>query len=263
MSYMLLALTGEVYSKPEYTPEETDPNDPSKILHGAHTDFWLQNIKVSQNADGEMITSKMLVFCQAYGKFGGELVSGLEKGNFVQCRGFMRGDEKGKPFIYAGDDDKPYAVFTLVLTQLGTILAEAPRERVDMHVAVVMGFLGRDVELKYTKTGQAVANGSIAVNIQSGETKETLWIRYTLWGAKAERAPEFLTKGKAILLEGTFQFDPETGGPSVWEGQKGIGATYEMTAYKWAFAQKREDGPTPEFEKPAGLIEEQEQEIPF
>ena len=73
---------------------------------------------------------------------------------------------------------------------------------------VIVGNLGSDAEMRYTGSGQAVANFSVAVNRkwtgQDGEQKEeTTWYRVAIWGKFAEALTPFLTKGKAVLVEGT------------------------------------------------------------
>lgn len=73
-----------------------------------------------------------------------------------------------------------------------------------------IGNLGRDVELKYTPGGAAVASGSLACsetwNDKSGQRQEkTEWVKFVLWGKQAESLAEYLTKGKQIYVEGRLQ----------------------------------------------------------
>ena len=70
----------------------------------------------------------------------------------------------------------------------------------------ICGYCGRDVELKYTPQGTAVANVSIATTErrkEAGETIElTTWWRATLWGKQAELANQYLQKGSQVIFEG-------------------------------------------------------------
>ena len=83
-----------------------------------------------------------------------------------------------------------------------------------------MGNLTRDIELRYTQSGLAVTDVTIAVNDrrrnQAGEwIEETTFVDVTLWGRQAEVAGEYLGKGSPIFIEGRLKLD-------TWEteGQK-------------------------------------------
>ena len=76
---------------------------------------------------------------------------------------------------------------------------------------ILIGNLGRDAELKYTPSGAAVSNFSIATtetwkDKNSGERKEkTEWHRIVLWGKTAENLSQYLLKGKQIFIEGRLE----------------------------------------------------------
>lgn len=78
---------------------------------------------------------------------------------------------------------------------------------------IIAGNLTRDPEVKYTTGGTATAEVGLAVNRKwkdqkSGENKEEVtFVDVTLWGRQAEIAGEYLTKGKAVLIEGRLQLD--------------------------------------------------------
>lgn len=58
--------------------------------------------------------------------------------------------------------------------------------------------LGRDAEVRYTPSGDAVANLSLAVNYgKAGQdgNRPTQWIDASLWGKRAESLAQYLTKG--------------------------------------------------------------------
>ena len=112
---------------------------------------------------------------------------------------------------------------------------------------VIVGNLGRDPEMRYTPSGQAVTNLNSATNRQytanSGErVKETTWFRVSVWGKQAETVNQYLRKGSKVLIEGRLTQDPATGGPRVWTGQDGAPrASFEMTAQTVRFLSSRED----------------------
>ena len=79
-----------------------------------------------------------------------------------------------------------------------------------VNKVILVGHLGRDPELRYTPSGAAVANFSLATNDvwtdKSGEKQErTEWHRIVVWGKQAEIAGEYLAKGKQIYIEGSLQ----------------------------------------------------------
>jgi single-strand DNA-binding protein len=76
---------------------------------------------------------------------------------------------------------------------------------------MIIGNLGRDPEMRYTPTGRAVTQFSVAVNQstknqQTGEwIEETDWFRVSIFGDRAERAAEQLRKGNRVFVEGRFR----------------------------------------------------------
>jgi single-strand DNA-binding protein len=117
------------------------------------------------------------------------------------------------------------------------------RERLDntqgdldmYHQLIVVGNLGRDPEMRYAPSGQAVTNFSVASNRQwtsadGTEMKETIWLRINVWGKQAEACNQYLKKGSKVLVEGRLNPDPKTGGPKVYEGKNGPAASFEVTA---------------------------------
>ena len=79
----------------------------------------------------------------------------------------------------------------------------------------IVGYLGRDPELRYTPQGTAVCNMSIATTEKRrdarGETEEhTIWFRVTAWGRQAELAAEYLAKGRQVYVEGRLRREEYT-----------------------------------------------------
>ena len=80
-----------------------------------------------------------------------------------------------------------------------------------VNKVILVGNLARDAELKYTPSGAAVSNFSIATSESwkdknSGERKEkTEWHRIVLWGKTAENLSQYLLKGKQIFVEGRLE----------------------------------------------------------
>ena len=76
-----------------------------------------------------------------------------------------------------------------------------------MNKMIVIGNLGKDPEMRYTPSGQAVTNFTVATNYKyttaEGESREeTEWFRVSAWGRLAETCNQYLAKGKKVYVEG-------------------------------------------------------------
>lgn len=106
---------------------------------------------------------------------------------------------------------------------------------------MLVGNLGGDPEMRYTPSGQAVTNFSLAVNNNwvddDGVAHETTtWFRISTWGKQAEVCHEYLSKGRQVLVEGKLTIDKETGGPRIWTDQNGNArASFEVNAFDVRF----------------------------
>ena len=81
-----------------------------------------------------------------------------------------------------------------------------------VNKVILLGNCGRDPEVRYLPSGQAVANVSIATSTKrkdktSGETVEdTQWHRVTFYDRLAEIAGEYVKKGRPIYVEGRLKY---------------------------------------------------------
>lgn len=72
-----------------------------------------------------------------------------------------------------------------------------------MNSVILMGRIANEIELKYTQSGKAVANVTIAVD---GYKKEdTQFIKCIVWDKSAEYLGNYHVKGNRILLEGRIE----------------------------------------------------------
>ncbi len=88
-----------------------------------------------------------------------------------------------------------------------------------LNKVMIIGNLGRDPEMRYTPSGQAVTQFTVAVNRnykgQDGNwQEETEWFRVVAWAQLGERAAENLRKGMKVYVEGRLQ-------TRQWEDQQG------------------------------------------
>ena len=67
---------------------------------------------------------------------------------------------------------------------------------------IVAGRVGRDAELRATPSGDSVLSFSLAEDRGYGDNKRTVWHTVSLWGDRAEKLSQYITKGKALLVEG-------------------------------------------------------------
>lgn len=137
------------------------------------------------------------------------------------------------------------------------------------HTVILAGNLGRDPEMRYTPSGQAVTNFSVAVNDDytnnNGErVKRTIWVRVSSWGKQAESCNQYLKKGSKVLVEGRLTVDANSGGPRIWTAQDGSPrASFEVSAQTVRFLSSRGEGEAPTADEGAGFAVAEEPEIPF
>lgn len=79
-----------------------------------------------------------------------------------------------------------------------------------MNKALLVGYLGKTPELRFTPQGRAVARFSLATSARwtdnDGQKQErTDWHQIVVWGAQAEACGQYLEKGHQVLVEGKIQ----------------------------------------------------------
>jgi single-strand DNA-binding protein len=82
----------------------------------------------------------------------------------------------------------------------------------NLNKVMLMGNITRDIELRYTPKGTAVADIGLAVNrVRTGESgeriEETTFVDVTLWGRTAEVAHQYAGKGHPLFVEGRLHMD--------------------------------------------------------
>jgi single-strand DNA-binding protein len=71
------------------------------------------------------------------------------------------------------------------------------------NVISFTGTVGRDAEVRYLPSGQAVLNVSVANNVGFGDKQQTLWFTVALWGKRAEgQLQNYLKKGQQVFVSG-------------------------------------------------------------
>lgn len=82
--------------------------------------------------------------------------------------------------------------------------------RMSVNKVILVGRLGQNPEVRYTPSGAAVANFSIATSEswldKAGQKQErTEWHRIVVWGKQAENCSQYLAKGRQVYIEGRLQ----------------------------------------------------------
>jgi single-strand DNA-binding protein len=138
---------------------------------------------------------------------------------------------------------------------------------------ILIGRLGKDPEIKYTPSGQALAKFSLATDetrkdAQGNRQTTTEWHSIVLWGKQAEFASEFLKKGRQVYVEGRLQ--TRTWEDSQGGGQKSrvevIGDRFVMLDSKPGSGETPDAGrtsPSVPTQTPPPERTEEEEDLPF
>ena len=162
-----------------------------------------------------------------------------------------------------------------------------------VNKVILVGNCGRDPEIRYLPSGQAVANVSVATSSRrkdknSGETiEDTQWHRVTFYDRLAEIAGEYVKKGRPIYVEGRLKYgtyvDKATGvekntvdiiatelqllggREGMGGGEEGGGGGYSRPAAapRPAPAARPAPAPAPVAARPASGFDDMDDDIPF
>lgn len=88
-----------------------------------------------------------------------------------------------------------------------------------LNKVMVIGYLGRDPEMRYTPNGRPVTSFNVSttrswISFDGERREETEWFNVVAWGSLAEICNTHLTKGQQVYVEGRLQ----TRG---WEDEEG------------------------------------------
>jgi single-strand DNA-binding protein len=107
---------------------------------------------------------------------------------------------------------------------------------------IIIGNVGRDPEMRYTPSGVAVCDFSVAVSRRwtdrttNEQREKTTWFRVSAWRGLAETAKEYVHKGMQVMVAGEIDV-------SAYTGQDGSArANLELTARDIQFLGRRGEG---------------------
>ena len=79
-----------------------------------------------------------------------------------------------------------------------------------INLFIVTAHLGQDCEQLWTPNGKAVVSFSLPVKQGYGEHEKVSWVICKMFGSKAEKLPEYLTKGTKVTVTGEFVMEEWT-----------------------------------------------------
>jgi single-strand DNA-binding protein len=156
-----------------------------------------------------------------------------------------------------------------------------------VNKVILIGNCGRDPEIRYLPSGQAVANVTLATTTRrkdkvSGEfVEDTQWHRITFYDRLAEIAGEYVKKGKQIYVEGRLKYGKYTDKDGIERstcdiiatemtllgGREGMGQPEQGGYAPRAAAPARAPAPAaaarPAAAKPASGFDDMDDDIPF
>ena len=98
----------------------------------------------------------------------------------------------------------------------------------------IIGRLGKDPEIKQTKSGSNMCSMSVAVDSGFGNNKTTTWYRVSAFGKNAESSAKYLKKGSLICASGDLSVNE-------FEGKNGsTKLSLDITADKIIFLSGRQ-----------------------
>jgi single-strand DNA-binding protein len=121
---------------------------------------------------------------------------------------------------------------------------------------MILGNLGADPELNYTKGGMAVCELRVATSRKYKDEEETEWHRVVCWGKTAEAAEGHLSKGSKVHVQGRLKTDQ-------WEDRDGNKRyTTKIQCERLTFVGRKSQGGA---QQPAGGHDQgyQEDDVPF
>lgn len=75
-----------------------------------------------------------------------------------------------------------------------------------MNKVILLGRIGKDLELRYTNSGTAVASTSMATSKKIKGEQITQWHRLIFWGTQAETVTQYVKKGDQLAIEGEIEY---------------------------------------------------------
>jgi single-strand DNA-binding protein len=127
------------------------------------------------------------------------------------------------------------------------------------NTIVIIGYLGRDPELRYIPTGAGVCSFSVATTEKIKDREVTTWFKISAWGKTGENCQQYLQKGSQVYIEGRLRQEEYTDR----DGNKRY--TLEVNASNVRFFGGGQSSDTPEDtqKRREALKAKEDDDIPF
>lgn len=132
-------------------------------------------------------------------------------------------------------------------------------DNMSLNKVVLVGRLGKDPEVRYTKNGKAVVDFTMATDDYNGQEKQTEWHSVIAWDKTAENVGKFLKKGSLVAVDGRLQ-------TRKWDKNGQTQYKTEVVATAVKFLDKTSGADSKPIAKPAAKPQTQEipdDDIPF
>ena len=128
-----------------------------------------------------------------------------------------------------------------------------------MNLFTCTARLGKDAEVRHTQSGMAVCSFTGAVDAGYGDNKKTLWVKFALFGKRAEgNLPQYLTKGAQVAVSGELVMEE-------WEKDGQTNKMLKCSVNSLDLIGGRQEQSAPTQRKPAAPVQQEdfEDDIPF
>lgn len=106
-----------------------------------------------------------------------------------------------------------------------------------MITVCVVGRLGRDPEVRTTRSGDSVVGVSVASTQKLGGEERTTWLRLTIWGKRGEAFAQYHSKGDLCAVTGSLSCRK-------WNKDGEERESWEVDVRDWTFAGGKRDRET-------------------
>lgn len=111
-----------------------------------------------------------------------------------------------------------------------------------MNKIIIMGFLGKDPEIRYTQAGKKLIAFTVAVNkhTKQGEPANVTWYSCSIWG-EHQFAETYLKKGSSVIVTGTLE------PPRIYQNKDGVSAVaLSITVHHVEFSPRKDEAYAPQ-----------------
>ena len=111
-----------------------------------------------------------------------------------------------------------------------------------MNTVVILGTITKEIEVKFTQSGAAIANFSIAYNErykdkQGQQVDKAMFFDVTAFGKQGETISQYFQKGSRILIEGSLDYQS-------WKAQDGTNRSkVGIKLNGFTFVDRKSDAP--------------------